>query len=296
MSELKYKLVEILSNLEFTDGLYKSPVPGVHCVKFTETSDYSKRKWHSCLAIAAQGSKDIILGNNIYSGEEWDYTATPVVLPVISRIAEATKNKPFLAILIELDPLILSEVASQIENYFQNETTSLRAIFVGKADEKMLDASIRLAKLFYTPQDAPILGPLLIKEMFYHLLKGPNGSSIRQFVHSGSNIHRIFQVIYQLKSELNKEIDVTTLAKSADMSRSSFFKYFNDVTSLSPVQYQKRLRLLEAKRLMLEEGETAENSAFKVGYKSTSQFSREYSRMFGNSPIRDVMKIKSPIK
>jgi transcriptional regulator GlxA family with amidase domain len=137
-----------------------------------------------------------------------------------------------------------------------------------------------------------VLGPLVIKEILYHLLKGADGLAIRQFVRSGSNMHKISQAIYSLRAELNADVDVAALAKAANMSRSAFFKHFKEVTSMSPIQYQKRLRLLEARRLMIDVDETAQGSAFKVGYNSVSQFSREYSRMFGSSPLRDAMKFK----
>ena len=136
-----------------------------------------------------------------------------------------------------------------------------------------------------------VLGPLVIREILYHLLKGPDGPAIRQFVSSGRKMHRMTQVIYGLNSRFQNDVDVEALAKAANMSRSAFFKDFKEVTSMSPIQYQKRLRLLEARRLMTEEEETAEGAAFKVGYRSPSQFSREYSRMFGNPPVRDSARL-----
>jgi transcriptional regulator GlxA family with amidase domain len=194
---------------------------------------------------------------------------------------------------MDFDPLTSSEVAAQIEKEFPKEMeTSPRAMFIGKASDQMLEAALRLGRLFQVPEDASVLGSLVIKEILYHLLKGADGPAIRQFVRSGSNMHKISQAIYCLKSELDDDVDVAALAKAANMSRSAFFKHFKEVTSMSPIQYQKRLRLLEARRLMIDEDETAEGSAFKVGYKSASQFSREYSRMFGSSPFRDAMKFK----
>jgi AraC-like DNA-binding protein len=187
----------------------------------------------------------------------------------------------------------LSEVAAHLENGFPKETEiPLRAVFIGKASDRMLEAAVRLGKLFQVPEDALVLGLLVIKEIFYHLIKGPDGPAIRQFVRSGSKVHKISQAIYSLRSGLSEDVDVTSLARAANMSRSAFFKHFKEVTAMSPIQYQKRLRLLEARRLMTDDGETAEGSAFKVGYNSASQFSREYSRMFGNPPLRDAMKVK----
>ena len=235
-----------------------------------------------------------MLGREVYRYDDAaHYVVTPIDLPVTSRVFSATPEKPFLCLQINFDPLTLSEVAAQREKGFPKEMENpVRAMFIGKAGDQMLDAAIRLGKLGRTPEDAPVLGPLVIKELFYHLLKGADGPAIRQFVRSGSNMHKISQAIYSLRSELEDDVNVAALAKAANMSRSAFFKHFKEVTAMSPIQYQKRLRLLEARRLMTDEGESAEGSAFKVGYNSASQFSREYSRMFGNSPLRDATKIK----
>jgi AraC-like DNA-binding protein len=293
MKNLRDELAKLIDIFSPADGLNQSPVAGVHCLRYSKTDRRTKRRWRACLAIVAQGCKEVVLGCEAYRLDDAQYTATPIHLPVISRVASAMPEKPFLALLIDIDPLTLSEAAAQLDQDSLNETGSpVLAIFSGKASEKMLEAVIRLAKLFLTPEDAPVLGPLVIKEIFYHLLNGPEGAAIRQFVRSGSKMHRISQAIYRLNSELRDDIDVPALARAANMSRSAFFKHFKEVTAMSPIQYQKRLRLLEARRLMIDENETAEGSAFKVGYKSASQFSREYSRMFGNSPLRDAMKIK----
>lgn len=293
MSELRSDLAEIINHFSPEDGLHESPLPGTHCLKISQTSHHTKNRWRACFAIVAQGCKEIILGREVYRCDGTHYTATPIDLPVTSRILSATPEKPFLGLLIDFDPQALSEVAVQVEKDFPKEMeTPLRALFIGKASDQMLEAAIRLGKLFQTPEDAPVLGPLVIKEILYHLLKGADGPAIRQFVRAGSKMHKISQAIYSLRSEFNDDVDVKALAKTVNMSRSAFFKHFKEVTAVSPIQYRKRLRLLEARRLMTDEGETAESSAFKVGYNSASQFSREYSRMFGNSPLRDVIKIK----
>lgn len=288
---LSSELATIIQPFAVEEGFNESPVPGVFCVKYSETSQYTKRYWRACLAIIAQGCKEVVLGNETFWGNEAHYSATPIHLPVISRVASASHEKPFLGVLIDLNPFVLNEVANQIGDDFSRKNESpARALFRGKAGENMMEAAIRLVKLFQTPEDARVLGQLVVKELLYHLLKGTEGAAIRQYVHSGSKMQKICQAVHALKSELNQEIDVTELAKTANMSRSAFFKSFKEITSMSPIQYQKRLRLLEAKRLMIDEGETAESSAFRVGYKSASQFSREYSRMFGNAPLRDVFQ------
>jgi AraC-like DNA-binding protein len=278
------------------EGMNATPVPGVRCVKFSRTDRRTKRRWRACLGIVVQGGKEIVLGRETYRIDEANYSATPIDLPVISRVASASLEKPFLCVLLDLDPTILSEVSAQLNKEISADSeNALRGVFIGKASEEMLQASVRLVNLFHTPDDAAVLGPLVVKELIYYLLKGADGDAIRHFVRSGSKTHVISQCIYGLHTELGHDVDVPALAKAANMSRSAFFKHFKQVTSMSPIQYQKRLRLLEARRLMIERGETAEGSAFKVGYKSASQFSREYSRMFGNSPLRDAIKIKEMV-
>lgn len=293
MRDKRFELAKMISIFSPGEGKYESPVQGTHCIKISQPNQRTKCHWRPSLGIIAQGCKEIVLGNKVYQFDDAHYIATPIDLPVMSRIAAASPEKPFLGLLVGLDPLTLGEVAAQLEKDFPQKTENpLRAIFVGKTSDKMLDATVRLGELFQNSEEACILGPLIIKEILYHLLKGPDGPAIWQFVRSGSKMHKVSESIYRLKSELDIDVDIDTLAKNVNMSRSAFFKCFKEVTTLSPIQYQKRLRLLEARRLMTEKDETAESSAFKVGYKSTSQFSREYARMFGDSPLRDTKKIR----
>jgi AraC-like DNA-binding protein len=296
MTDFRSQLSRTINFFSPMEGINTTPVPGVHCGRFSLTDRRTKRRWRACLAIVAQGSKEVVLGRQVYRIDDGLYSATPIDLPVVSRVAVASPGKPFLCLLIALDPMILSEVSAQFSKDIHADLeNSLRGVFIGKASEEMLEAAVRLGRLFHAPEDAPVLGPLVVKEMIYYLLKGPDGDAIRHFVRSGSKTHIIAQCIHGLHSQLNHDVDLPALAKAANMSRSAFFKHFKEVTAMSPIQYQKRLRLLEARRLMIEGGETAEGSAFKVGYKSASQFSREYSRMFGNSPLRDAIKIKEMV-
>jgi AraC-like DNA-binding protein len=294
MSDLRFKLAEIINGFSPEDGIHEVPVLNTYCIKFSQPDTHSKRHWRTSLGIVAQGGKEVALGRDLYSFDAAHYIAATIDLPVSSRVFSASPENPFLCLRMDFDSIVLHEVAAQMEVDFPKETNnSLRAMFVGKASDKMLDAAIRLGQLFDSPEDAPVLGSLVVKEIVYYLLKGDDGPAIRQFVRSGSKMHKISQAVYRIRTELTDDLDVETLAKSANMSRSAFFKHFNEATAMSPIQYQKRFRLLEAKRLMIEEDETAESAAFKVGYKSASQFSREYSRMFGNAPFRDVVNVKN---
>ena len=286
------ELAKMINRFSSGDGLHPSSVPGVSCIKMSQADRRRKNHWRSGLAIVAQGCKEIIFGSRTYRCDEYDYIATPLDLPVTSRIYSATSETPFLCLKLEFDSLILGEMTAQIETHSEKASEApLRAMFIGKANERMLEAALRYGRIFSSPEEAPILGELVTREIFYHLLKGEDGAAIRQFLRSGSRMNKISQAIYRLGSELSEDIEISELAKAANMSRSAFFKQFKEVTALSPIQYQKRLRLLEARRLMIEDGENAESAAYKVGYKSSSQFSREYSRMFAKPPHRDIANI-----
>jgi AraC-like DNA-binding protein len=150
-----------------------------------------------------------------------------------------------------------------------------------------------LTKLLDTPQDIPMLAPMIIREIYYRLLMGEQGESVRQIATSGSNMQRIAGVIQLIKSNFVQPMRVENLAEHASMSPSSFHHHFKEVTSMSPLQFQKQLRLLEARRLMLAENSDAANAAYQVGYESPSQFSREYSRMFGAPPIKDIERLRT---
>lgn len=166
-------------------------------------------------------------------------------------------------------------------------------MFLAPASERLLETALRFTELFDSPGDAAVLAPLVHRELLYHLLKGPDGPAIRQLVSAGSVGQRIAQALHRLQAVLDRPIDIAALARDARMSRAAFFRHFKEATSMSPVQYQKRLRLLEARRLMVETAEGAEAAAFRVGYRSPSQFSRDYSRMFGAAPRRHAVALRA---
>lgn len=295
MTDLRSELARLINRATPRDGVHESPLPGTQCVKISRATTREKGYWGSSLCIVAQGTKEILLGRQLYRFDDLHYFATPIDLPVIGRVTSVSAERPFLCLRIALDPIALRQVDAQLAADCPPARAGVeRGVFVGSVGNGMLAAAVRLAGLFATPEDGRVLGPLVVQEILYHLLKGADGAPIRQFLRSGSATHRVAQAIYTLSSELGDEVDVEALAKAANMSRSSFFRHFKEVTSMSPIQYQKRLRLLEARRLMVEEGESAEGSGFRVGYKSASQFSREYSRMFGTPPSRDLQRIRRP--
>lgn len=193
---------------------------------------------------------------------------------------------------LDLDPAQLCSIVNQIEFSRGKPRNSTRALFVSDADASLIDCAVRLARLLDTPQDIPFLAPLIIREIYYRLLIGEQSEAVRQITTPNSNMQRIAKVIKQIEADYTKLLRVKELAKQVNMSSASFHRHFKKVTSMSPLQYQKQLRLLEARRLMIAENADAASAAYQVGYESPSQFSREYSCMFGTSPIRDVKRLR----
>jgi AraC-like DNA-binding protein len=241
------------------------------------------------LAIVVQGKKAALLGDETYAYGAAQYLILSVDLPISGFIIEATPAQPYLGFKLDLDPRQLGEIITAQSNIITSKReTSVRSFFVSTADRTLLDCALRLTKLLDTPQDIPMLAPMITQEIYYRLLMGEQCEAVRQIATAGSNMQRIAQVIQHIKADFTKPLRIEDLADLAKMSPSSFHHHFKQVTSMSPLNYQKQLRLLEARRLMLVEQSTAANAADKVGYESPSQFSREYARMFGAPPIRDI--------
>ncbi|MBN4005005.1 MAG: AraC family transcriptional regulator [Nostoc sp. LPT] len=250
--------------------------------------DYEPR-----LAILVQGKKDIILGEETYPYEIGQCLVVSVDLPIGGCIVEATTDQPYLGLKLTLDPMQLCEMAAQMNFSSAKKENSVRGLFVSNADPTLLDCALRLTKLLDTPQDVPMLAPMMIRELYYRLLIGEQSEAVRQIATSGSSMQRIAEAIKRIKSKFTQPMRVEDLAKQVRMSTSSFHQHFKQVTSMSPLQYQKQLRLLEARRLMLTEDCDATSAAYQVGYESPSQFSREYSRLFGAPPMRDIERLRT---
>ncbi|MEH1833018.1 MAG: AraC family transcriptional regulator [Nostoc sp.] len=249
--------------------------------------------YEPCLGILVQGKKNIILGEETYPYEIGQCLVVSVDLPIGGCIVEATTDQPYLGLKLTLDPMQLCEMAAQMNFSSAKKENSVRGLFVSNADATLLECALRLTKLLDTPQDIPMLAPMMIRELYYRLLIGEQSEAVRQIATSGSSMQRIASTIKQIKSNFTQPMRVEELAKQVRMSTSSFHQHFKQVTSISPLQYQKQLRLLEARRLMLTEDCDATSAAYQVGYESPSQFSREYSRLFGAPPMRDIERLRS---
>jgi AraC-like DNA-binding protein len=243
------------------------------------------------LAIVVQGQKEVLLNETPYRYSVAQYLVVSVDLPLSGCVVKATPEQPYLGFKLKLDPVQLCDIIAQT-NPDSRKQESVRGWFISDAEPSVIDCAIRLTKLLETPQDIPFLAPMIIREICYRLLMGEQGEAVRQIAISGSNMQRIAEVLKQLKAEFTQPLRIDDLAEQANMSTSSFHRHFKAVTSMSPLQYQKQLRLLTARQMMLAENVDATQAAYRVGYESTSQFSREYARMFGAPPIRDIGQLR----
>jgi AraC-like DNA-binding protein len=245
------------------------------------------------LAIVVQGEKKLSLNEEMFQYGVAQYLVMSVELPLSVCMIEATPDQPYLGLKLKLDPVQLCEIIAQTNPDSDRKENSVRGWCVSDANPSLLDCVIRLINLSETPQDIPFLAPMMIREIYYRLLTDHQGEAVRQLATAGSNMQRIADVIKQIKTELTRPLRVEELAEQANMSAASFHRHFKAVTSMSPLQYQKQLRLLTARQMMLAEAIDATQAAYQVGYESPSQFSREYARMFGAPPIRDVERLRT---
>jgi len=275
------------------DGFHKTAIEQLEFQRESSASTSLQGVCEPILAILVQGKKEALLGEETYRYSAAQYLVVSVDLPLSAFIVEATPEQPYLGFKLNLDPRQLCDIITAQTSVIEEKNNSVRGLFVSTVDAPLLDCAMRLTRLLDTPQDIPILAPMIIREIYYRLLMGEQGEAVRQIATSGSNMQRIAEVIKLIKADFTKPMRVEELAGQASMSPSSFHHHFKKVTSMSPLQYQKQLRLLEARRLMLAENSDAANAAYQVGYESPSQFSREYSRMFGAPPIRDIERLRT---
>ena len=275
------------------DGMHKAAVPGLHCIRLSQPHLQLPHVYQPSICVIVQGAKQVLLEDEIYRYAPPQFLGVSVDLPLLGQVTEASAAKPYLCLAVDIDARQIADLITQSGDAGWSRGETSRGLFVGDLDAALLDATLRLARLLDTPRDIPVLAPLVMREFHYRLLASPYGPAIAQMAIAGSNTHKISQIIRRIKTQLASPIHVEELASMAHMSSSSFHQHFKAVTAMSPVQYQKKLRLTEARHLLLAEKSDAASAAYRVGYQSVSQFSREYARMFGAPPIKDVTKVRS---
>lgn len=297
MNEMeKQELALLIDKFSAHEGINQTPIPDVLAYKSTITERITPSVYDPSLCIVAQGRKQAMLGKELYRYEPANYLMVSVDLPMIGRVTEASKEKPYLCMKIRIDLKKISELLLHTDLHDNQFHPASRGIFVGTLGGTESDSILRLARLMDAPGDIPVLAPAMIREVYYRVLRSEYGATIAQTALKGSKMQRIASVIQKLKSELAQPISVKNLADLAGMSVSTFHVHFKSVTAMSPLQFQKRLRLIEARQLMLADKLDAAHTAYRVGYESSSQFNREYARMFGDPPGRDIDRLRKRVK
>ncbi|MBX3000375.1 MAG: AraC family transcriptional regulator [Caldilineaceae bacterium] len=249
----------------------------------------------ACFCVIAQGSKEVFLGHERYQYDPAHYLLFTAQLPVVSHIIDASPARPYLSLRLDLDPALVNSVMIEAGHLSTQKGASVRAIDVSPLDAGLLDAVVRLVRLADSPAEARFLAPLIIREIVYRLLQGEQSDRLRHIALLGGSTHRIVRAIERLRKEFDQPLRIDDMAQDLGMSVSGFHHHFKAVTAMSPLQFQKRLRLQEARRLMLGEDMDAASAGYRVGYDDSAHFSREYKRLFGLPPLRDVERLREVI-
>jgi len=267
-------------------------VPGLSLYRRDETTPPISIMYEPRICMVAQGAKRVLLGDDTFVYDEHHFLITSVDLPTVVQIIKATREKPYLGLVLKLDQREISQLMVDSNLPLPRPQQSSRAMATGEVTLPLIAAFQRLIDLLDDPKDVPILAPIIKREIFYRLLVSDQGTRLRQMASAGSQSRQIARAIDWLKSNFTEPLRIDDLAAQVNMSTSTFHHHFRKLTAMSPLQYQKWLRLTEARRLMLAEGHDAATAAFQVGYESPSQFNREYNRLFGAPPLRDIASLR----
>ncbi|HHG3337992.1 AraC family transcriptional regulator [Vibrio parahaemolyticus] len=286
------KLAKLIDRWTGDANQYDTPISGLRFSRWTTPTPPTSYTHNPSICLIAQGRKRVLLGEESFIYDANHFLISSVDLPIIANIIEASEEQPYLGLIVELDLTEISQLIVDSELAFTQSKEAQKGIAVGELSESLLDAFVRLAELLDEGQNIKILAPIIKREIFYRLLMSEQGTRLHQIVTAGSHSHQIAKAIDWLKNNFVKPLSVGDLASYTGMSKSSFYTHFRSMTSMTPLQFQKKLRLSEARRLMLTENLDAMAATFKVGYESPSQFSREYSRLFGAPPSKDIKSLR----
>lgn len=274
------------------DGKFDADIPGVYIVRASAVNAEPVRAVSQLgLCIVAQGAKRVLIGDSIYEYDASRMVVYSAETPVAANIVRASRDEPYLCLVVNIDARRLAELVLRIYPHGAPRPQRPQPIYVGHSDPEIVKAGIRLMDLMAQPQQAAFLAPLVIDEILTRLLLGPVGPTIAQLGAADSNTHKIARAISWLRDHFAEPMTIEALARVAGMSASAFHQHFKAATSLSPLQFQKTLRLQEARRLMLASRADVSLASQNVSYASLSQFSREYKAFFGHPPTRDIARL-----
>lgn len=288
------ELGERITQAVRTDGTIQ-PLPGLHLSRASVPRARMPSVVEPSLCVIAQGSKEVLMGKSRYLYDPYHYLLTTVQLPRISQILEASPAQPYLSFRLELPPTLVGSVMVETGHTAASDA-DIRAVDISPLDGNLLDAIVRLVRLLDCPAEAQALMPLVTREIVYRLLVGDQGDRLRHMAVLGGYTPHIARAVERLRQDFDQPLRVEQIAHDLGMSVSGFHHHFKAVTAMSPLQFQKRLRLQEARRLLLGEALDAASAAYRVGYQDASHFNREYKSLFGVPPMRDVQRLRETVR
>ncbi|WP_309088809.1 AraC family transcriptional regulator [Phenylobacterium sp.] len=273
------------------DGMYDMPVPGLALIRYGAPTDRVPVLHEAALCMIVQGAKVVMLADEVYRYDTESHLVVSVDLPLAGQVVEAAPERPYLCVRIDLEPGLLNELMLQQPPSPRAE--SARGLHLSRNTPELTDAVARLLRLLDRPRDIGVLAPLIRREIHYWLLTGDQAGIVRQIGAPDSRLSQVTRAIAWIRENFDRPFRIEAVARAAGMSASALHQHFKAVTAMSPLQYQKQIRLQEARRLMLGEAVDAQAAGFQVGYESPSQFSREYARLFGAPPARDAARLRA---
>ena len=291
------ELIDLVKAFAPGDGLHETAIRPLQLIRASAPAQRLPAVYEPGVCVVVQGRKHAMLGSELLVYDALNYLVISVTMLPQGQIIEASPDKPYLCVRLNVDPRELSSLLLEAGPAEPAAVAdSGRGLRVARVSEPLLDAVLRLLRLLRTPQDAPVLAPLAVREIYYRVLTGDLGPRLRALAVADSQVHRIARAIDLLKRRYAEAVRIEEVAEAAHMSASSLHHHFKQVTSMSPLQYQKQLRLHQARRLMLGDGLDAAAAGHRVGYESPSQFSREYRRLFGAPPRAEIEQVRSVVQ
>ncbi len=285
-SDKAEELITLMNSLVIQDGVFDTSWPGLQVARFSAPQARFPMPYKASICFAIQGQKRVFLGDEVYTYDSFNYLVVPMAMPLDLEITQASVQKPLLGLALELDLTMLSELLLNINRPTKVVSQNQPALFVSQVSSNLQDALIRLLRMLDKPTDLQVLGGAIVREILYWVLQGEQGGQLRHLLLRDSGSYRIINLISYLNEHYSEQISIDEIAQIANMSTSALHQKFRDVTCMSPIQYLKKIRLHNARKLMVERGITASDAGFKVGYTNPSQFSREFKRLFGLPPVQ----------
>jgi len=286
-------LADMIERLTGVDGDHATAIPRLHLHRGTRVGEPVHGVYEPALCILAQGAKQADVGEALLRYHAGQYLIISVDVPAVSQLTEASPEHPYLCLRLVLDPAMIGDLMLESDLQLAARDQPQSALAVSDASDALLGACLRLVQLLESPADIPVLAPLVEREILYRLLRGEQTSRLSQIAFAESKLQQINRAIGWIKRNFREPFSIAALADEARMSPSALHQHFKAVTAMSPLQYQKRLRLQEARRMILTGSIDAGEAGHAVGYDSASQFSREYRRLFGAPPLRDAERLRN---